>query len=132
MLDATVSQTVTHYFPWDDSDAGDDRDPIAYCGHRVTAADAHATQPTCAVCAATLDALEAAFEATPLPLDADEARTQLDPVLNAGAPTMTPMGADLFAFAVSLSRRLAQVYTVDTDQAALIGLVREAQQGGFR
>jgi hypothetical protein len=103
-----LTQTVTHYFPWDDS-GDDDRDPIAYCGHRVTAADAHATQPTCAVCAATLDAVEAAFEALPVPLDADEARTQLDPVLNAGAPAMTPMGADLFAYAVSLNRAYAQV-----------------------
>jgi hypothetical protein len=91
-----LQQTITHYFPWDESD---DRDPIAYCGHRVTAADAHATQPTCAVCAATLDAVEAAFEALPVPLDADEARTELDPVLNAGT--------DLFTFAVSLARRVA-------------------------
>jgi hypothetical protein len=94
-----LQQTVTHYFPWDESD---ERDPIAYCGHRVTATDAHATQPTCAVCADTLDAVEAAFAAEPLPLDADEARAQLDPVLNAGA--------DLFALAVSLTyaaRRVA-------------------------
>ena len=98
MLDHTVSQTITHYFPWDDS--GDDaRAPIAYCGRRVTATDTHSPAPTCATCAETLDALEAACEATPVPLDAEEARTELDPVLNAGA--------DLFAFAVSLARRVA-------------------------
>ena len=91
-----LTNTVTHYFPWDESDA---RDPIAYCGRRVTATDAHSPAPTCATCAETLDALEAAFEAVPLALDAEEARTELDPVLNAGA--------DLFAFAVSLARRVA-------------------------
>lgn len=87
------AQTVTHYFPWDESD---DRDPIAYCGHRVTATDTHSPAPTCAVCAETLDAVEAAFAETPLPLDADEARTDLDPLLNADA--------DLFAYAVALTR----------------------------
>jgi hypothetical protein len=54
------------------------------------------------------DALDAAIESTPLPLDADEARTELDPLLNAGAPTMSPVAADLFAYAVSLNRAYAQ------------------------
>jgi hypothetical protein len=94
-----LQQTITHYFPWDESD-DDDRDPIAYCGRRVSATDAHSPAPSCAVCAETLDALEAAFEAVPLALDAEEAR-DLDPLLNADA------GADLFAFAVSLARRVA-------------------------
>ena len=92
-----LNRTVTHYFPWDESD---ERDPIAYCGHRVTATDAHSPVPTCAVCAETLDAVEAAFAETPLPLDADEARTELDPRLNAGA--------DLFAYAVALTRTSAR------------------------
>jgi hypothetical protein len=90
-----LNQNVTHYFPWDESDAGDE---IAYCGRRMTAADRHSPAPTCATCAATLDAVEAAFAETPLPLDADEARTELDPVLNAGTPA-----ADLFGYAVSLA-----------------------------
>ncbi len=88
-----LHQTVTHYFPWDNSDT------FAYCGHRMTAADVHSPAPTCAACAARQAAEEQAIEDTPLPLDADEARTALDPVLNAGA--------DLFAFAVALTRTYA-------------------------
>lgn len=89
-----LHQTVTHYFPWDNSDT------VAYCGHAMTAADTHSPAPTCAGCAARQAAEEQAIEDTPLPLDADEARAQLDPVLNAGAP-------DLFAFAVALTRNYA-------------------------
>jgi hypothetical protein len=88
-----LPQTVTHYFPWTDSDS------FAYCGHAMTAADTHSPAPTCETCAARQAAEEQAIEDTPLALDADEARAQLDPVLNAGA--------DLFAFAVALTRNYA-------------------------
>jgi hypothetical protein len=106
MLDATV----THFFPWDDTDE-------TACGRAMHAVDWHSAQPTCAACAAALaaeDALDAAIAATPLPLDADEARTELDPVLNAGAPAMSPAGAALF----DLARVLAACYrlTLDTDR----------------
>ena len=98
MLDRSLP--YSHYFPWDDSDT------FAACGHPMTAADVHATQPTCPACAARLAAEDAAFAETPLPLDADEARTELDPVLNAGvsqrAP-MSPLGAELFAIATTLN-----------------------------
>ena len=69
-----LPQTVTHYFPWTDSDT------FAACGHAMTAADTHSPQPTCLACADRLAAEEAAVEETPLPLDADEARTELAPV----------------------------------------------------
>jgi hypothetical protein len=69
-----LHQTVTHYFPWDDSDT------FATCGYAMTAADTHSPQPTCPACADRLAAEEAAIEETPLPLDADEARTELEPV----------------------------------------------------
>lgn len=89
-----LNQTVTHYFPWDNSDT------FAYCGHRMTAADVHSPAPTCIACAARQAAEEQAIEDTPLPLDADEARIALDPVLNAGV--------DLFTFAVALTRSYAK------------------------
>lgn len=99
---------MTHYFPWNDSD------DVAYCGHQMTDADTHSPQPTCPACAARLDAEDAVYAETPLPLDADEAR-DLDPLLNAGRPDARPVGPtlrfadDLFAFAVALNRGLAGV-----------------------
>lgn len=98
-----LQQLSTHYFPWDDPD------DVATCGHRVTAADIHSPQPTCPACAVALDALDAAIEDAALPLDADEARTALDPLLNAGIPArpMSPFGAELFAYATALVRRQA-------------------------
>jgi hypothetical protein len=89
-----LQPTVTHYFPWTDSDT------FAYCGHAMTAADTHSPAPTCATCAARQAAEEQAWADEALALDADEARAELDPVLNAGAP-------DLFAFAVALTRNYA-------------------------
>jgi len=95
-----LEQTVTHYFPWDESDE------VAYCGHRLTAADTHSPAPTCPACAARQAAEEAAIEDVAPPLDADEAAAVLDPVLNAGVPfTASACVADLFAYAAALSRR---------------------------
>jgi hypothetical protein len=99
-----LDPTVTHYFPWDDTDE-------TACGRAMHAADWQSAAPTCARCAAALaaeDALEALVELTALPLDADEARTELDPLLNAGAPAMSPLGAELFA----LARTLTACYTL--------------------
>ena len=92
-----LDHTVTHYFPWDDSD-----EARAYCGRRMTDADRHSPQPTCAACVAAMaaeDALEALIELPQVPLDADEAARELDPHLNAGA--------DLFAYAVAVTRAYA-------------------------
>jgi hypothetical protein len=98
----------------------DDTSARAYCGHRMTEADRHSPFPTCGGCAATLRAeiaLEEAIDETPFPLDADEAATQLDPVLNAGVPVPVPpqpafnataFVADLFAFAATLNRTYAE------------------------
>jgi hypothetical protein len=97
----------------------DDTAERAYCGHRMTEADRHSPFPTCGGCAAQLAAeiaLEEAIDETPLPLDADEAATQLDPVLNAGVPVLVPATsfnatafvADLFEFAATLNRTYAQ------------------------
>lgn len=100
-----LDQTITHYCPWDESD------DTAYCGRVFTATDTHSLTPTCAACAARLDAEDAAFADVPLPLDADEA-PELDPLLNAGVPArpaMSPMGAELFA----LARSLNLLYLVD-------------------
>lgn len=102
MLDVTV----THYFPWNESE------DVAYCGHRMTEADTHSPQPTCLTCAVRQAGEEQAIEDTPLPLDADEARTELDPILNAGIPErapLSPIGAELFA----LARTLQAVYLVN-------------------
>lgn len=101
---------VTHY-------TLDDSSELAYCGRRMTAADRHSPFPTCGGCAATLAAeiaLEEAIDETPLPLDADEAATQLDPVLNAGvpppiAPTVPDFSQHLFQLAVSLN----QIYAAE-------------------
>lgn len=99
-----LQNTVTHYFPWTGSD------DVAYCGHRMTAHDVHSPAPTCLACAVRQaqeeQALEDAIDAA-LPLAADEARTDLDPVLNAGVPDkrpMSPLGAELFALATTLAR----------------------------
>jgi hypothetical protein len=85
-----LTETVTHYFPWTESDT------FAYCGYRMRETDVHATQPTCAACAARQAAEEQAIEDTPLPLDADEARTEL----------ASPADA-LFNWAVDLTRSYA-------------------------
>lgn len=63
--------TLTHYFPWDDSDT------FAYCGHVMTEVDTHSPQPTCPACAAQLAALDRDVEDAALPLDADEAQEVL-------------------------------------------------------
>lgn len=90
-----TTPTLTHYAPWDAPDAD-----VAYCGHRMTDADVHSAAPTCAACAAKLDAEEALVEFAQLPLDADEAARELDPLLNAGV--------DLFAYAVAVTRGAAR------------------------
>jgi hypothetical protein len=91
-----MTTPTTHYAPWDADDAD-----VAYCGHTMTAADVHSPAPSCAACAAKLDAEEALAALVELtaavPLDADEAARDLNPILNAGA--------DLFVYAVSLARR---------------------------
>jgi hypothetical protein len=87
---------------------------LAYCGRRMTATDRHSVFPTCGGCAARLAeeiALEEAIDETPWPLDADEAATQLDPVLNAGVPVAPkqPDFADyLFDLVVSINRTYTQ------------------------
>ena len=95
-----LDQTVTHYFPWDNTD------DLAYCGHRMRAADVHSPAPTCLACAVRQAAEEQAIADTPEPLDADEARTELDPILNAGVPerTPSPVATELFDWAVDLVR----------------------------
>jgi hypothetical protein len=102
--------TDTHYLPWDATD------DFAYCGVYVSDARYHSPQPTCAACAAKLAAecaIDAAIDEMPWPLDADEARAVLDPVLNAGVPdavqretarVMSLVGATLFAFGVTLTK----------------------------
>jgi hypothetical protein len=95
-----LENTVTHYFPWDDTN------DHAYCGKPMGAADIHSPLPTCPACGERLLALDAAIEETPLPLDADEAATELDPILNAGIPAhalLSPLGAELFALANTLN-----------------------------
>jgi hypothetical protein len=92
--------TVTHYYPWTESDG------VATCGHRMSATDVHSLQPTCLTCTVALAADEAReLELDALPLDADEARTELDPILNAGLPArpMSPLGAEVFALAQRLN-----------------------------
>ena len=109
-----LDRSVTHYFPYDDSDT--ESDEYTYCGQRVTPGAVHALTPTCPGCQAAIarrEAEEAALEALieadgALPLDADEAASELDPVLNAGIPDApTPRPAfvdDLFAVTVRLTR----------------------------
>ena len=97
-----LNPTVTHYYPWTEPDG------VATCGHRMSATDVHSCTPTCVPCVGRLaaeEALEAALEATAQPLDADEARTELDPILNAGIPDrpMSPFGARLFALGQTLN-----------------------------
>lgn len=95
---------TSHYAPWDGFD--DDR---AVCGHRMTEDDTHAVIPTCPSCTEALLTEEARIADWQVPLDADEAARELDPLLNAGIPDAVPQqpslfGADLFAYAVSLNR----------------------------
>jgi hypothetical protein len=97
-----LTQTTTHYFPHDDSDE------VAYCGHRMTDADVHSPEPTCLTCtvrqAAEDHALDAALDQA-MPLDADEARIELDPILNADIPArpLSPLGQELFALGRTLA-----------------------------
>jgi hypothetical protein len=108
--------TVTHYAPWDGPD------DFAYCGRYLSHSRYHSPAPTCPTCAARLaaaDAIDQAIDEMPWPLDADEARAVLDPVLNAGVPeapmptptfTGTQFVADLFDFAATLNRAYAQQF----------------------
>ena len=96
-----LTATVSHYAPWTEPD------DVATCGHRMTATDVHSLQPTCLTCTVRLAAEEARdLELDALPLDADEARTELDVLLNAGVPDrpMSPLGAELWALAQRLNR----------------------------
>jgi hypothetical protein len=96
-----LAQTITHYAPWDETDG-----ELALCGHRMTEADTHSPQPTCLTCTVKQAAAEQAIEETAQPLDAEEARTELDPILNAGLPAprpLSPLGQELFALANTLA-----------------------------
>lgn len=105
-------ETVSHYYPWTETDG------VATCGHRMTAADVHSPAPTCLTCTVRLAAIEAADDDA-LPLDADEARTELDVLLNAGIPDrpMSPLGAQLFALARTLNA-LALARLLDEEVAS--------------
>jgi hypothetical protein len=98
-----MSDTLTHYAPWDGPD------DFAYCGLYLSDSRYHSPQPTCPACAAKLAAecaIDEAVELMPWPLDADEARAELDPVLNAGVRfDATQFVADLFEYAAALSRQ---------------------------
>ena len=131
-----MADTLTHYFPWDDSD------DFAYCGYPMTAQDRHGLQPTCPTCRARLAAAEA-VEAERADLEAQGARliatydaqyerwlayagpkpsrAQLEATLDdlhdqiaaAARPRpdtagMSPVGAELFAYAVALNRSYAR------------------------
>jgi hypothetical protein len=100
---------TTHYAPHDQPH------DFAYCGVYLSDAKYHSAQPTCPTCAAILaaeDAIDAAVEEIPWPLDADEAATELDPILNAGIPeapaSASSFSNELFDFAVSLNRASAE------------------------
>jgi hypothetical protein len=101
---------TTHYAPHDQPH------DFAYCGVYLSDATYHSPQPTCPTCAAQLaaaEAIDAAIEETPWPLDADEAAIELDPLLNAGlpasvAPAASTCADEVFAFAVSLNRAYAE------------------------
>lgn len=103
-----LNPTVSHYYPWTETDG------VATCGHRMTATDVHSPRPTCLTCTVRLAAIEAAEDET-VPLDADEARTELDPLLNAGLPArpMSPLGAELFALARTLNACYAVALVAD-------------------
>ena len=118
-----LDQTVTHYFPWDNTD------DLAYCGHRMRAADVHSPQPTCPACAARQAAEEGAIDETALPLDADEARTELDPVLNAGVPAPSPVVAELFDWAVDLTRSYAATVRRSGDDTLAAHRLGECEHG---
>lgn len=106
-----MTPTITHYAPHDAVPAD-----FAYCGVYVSDARYHSAQPTCPRCAAQLaaeEAIDAAVDEEPWPLDADEARMALDPLLNAGLPEDVPapraaFAADLFNLAVLINRSYAQ------------------------
>ena len=96
-----LTTTVTHYAPHDHSD------DFAVCGARIDDTHVNLGDPTCPRCAAWLAherALDQMIEDTPLPLDADEAATELDPVLNAGLPVAAPVRQPYFEYAVALTR----------------------------
>jgi hypothetical protein len=99
-----LGTTLTHYAPWDESDG-----EIARCGARVVTDRAHSTSPTCPACAASV----ALLDDPPHPADPD-------------GFVELPAGPD-WRRLVALVDRLAQVYTVDTDQAAVVRLVDDAR-----
>jgi hypothetical protein len=99
-----LQTTITHYAPWDEE--GGER---ARCGARVVTDRAHSTAPTCPACAASV----ALLEDPPPPADPD-------------GFVELPEGPD-WRHLVALIDRLAAVYTVDTDQAAVIRLVDDAR-----
>jgi hypothetical protein len=86
---------VSHYFPTDSAEAA--------CGRYADVASGTPTCPRCAAIVADEDALDAQIADTPLPLDADEAATELDPVLNAGLPTRSPLAEELWDLARTLN-----------------------------
>jgi len=89
---------VTHYAPHDQ-----DHD-FALCGVYVDQDKYHSPQPTCPDCARKLadeEALKQAIEETPWPLDADEAALALE---REAADRMSPLGAQVFALAVTLNK----------------------------
>jgi len=93
---------VTHYAP------ADQPHDFAYCGLYLSDPRTHSPQPTCPDCAKKLAqedaeaALEQAIDETPWPLDADEAATELE-----HTNSMSPLGAQLFTFAVTVNRLYA-------------------------
>src|SRR4030095_8169250 len=95
-----LERIVTHYAPWDEHDG-----EVARCGARVLTDRAHSPRPTCPACAASVALLE-------------------DPPHPAEEPDED--GPD-WRRLVALVDRLAQVYTVDTDQAAVVRLVDDAR-----
>lgn len=93
-----LTNNLTHYAP------ADQPHDFAYCGVYLSETRYHSPQPTCPDCARKLaedDALDAAIEETPFPLDADEAALALE---REATDTMSPLGAQLFTLAVTLNR----------------------------
>jgi len=96
-----LQNVITHYAHADHSD------DFAVCGAPLDDTHANLGDPTCPRCAAWLAherALDRMIADTPLPLDADEAATELDPVLNAGLPVAAPVRQPYFEFAVAVTR----------------------------
>jgi len=96
-----LQNVITHYAHADHSD------DFAVCGTPLDDTHANLGDPTCPRCAAWLAherALDQMIADTPLPLDADEAATELDPVLNAGLPVAAPVRQPYFEFAVAVTR----------------------------